>query len=297
VVTEQGLRDAIAGLVRHRRGETRAPHKVLLLLDALARASRGEPRLQAFADAEPRLKQLIARFGPPARAPRPQYPFYRLANDADGALWTLDDAGALASRRNASGDVPLTGLRKTRGGLSEAADALVRARPDVLQALAAQLLEEFPPSLREEIADEVGLQWQALGARGRPRDPGFRELVLRIYERRCAVCGYDGQLGTAQLGLEAAHVMWHAYDGPDTASNGLALCAFHHKAFDGGALGVADDQTVLVSQHVHGSAVDELLLRHVGRPLRAPIRGESRPAPEFVRWHHANVFRAPARAA
>jgi uncharacterized protein len=68
----------------------------------------------------------------------------------------------------------------------------------------------------------------------RRRDPRFREEILRIYERRCAVCGYDGRLGTTDLAIEAAHIKWHAAGGPDAAENGLALCSFHHVALEPG---------------------------------------------------------------
>jgi len=65
--------------------------------------------------------------------------------------------------------------------------------------------------------------------RRRPRDLAFRDTILRIYEYRCAVCGYDALLGTTDLGIEAAHIHWHSRGGPDTEENGVALCANHHK--------------------------------------------------------------------
>ena len=37
------------------------------------------------------------------------------------------------------------------------------------------------------------------------------------------------------FGLEAAHITWHAGDGPDLVPNGLVLCTLHHKALDRGA--------------------------------------------------------------
>lgn len=58
-----------------------------------------------------------------------------------------------------------------------------------------------------------------------------------------------------------------------------ALCTFHHKAFDRGAISLDDNRCILVSQHVRGShRVDEWLLSFLGRPLRRPQTGEPVPA-------------------
>jgi len=109
--------------------------------------------------------------------------------------------------------------------------------------------------------------------------------------------GLDGQLGSVDLGIEAAHVRWHAAGGRDAEDNGVALCSFHHKAFDRGAISLDDDRHLLVSEHVRGSTrVAELLLDFAGHPLRAPQRGHEQPAEANVHWHRREVFREPARA-
>ena len=38
------------------------------------------------------------------------------------------------------------------------------------------------------------------------------------------------------VGLEAAHIRWHQFSGPDINENGLALCSIHHRLFERGAL-------------------------------------------------------------
>jgi len=48
-------------------------------------------------------------------------------------------------------------------------------------------------------------------------------MILRIYEHRRAVCGWDAMLDNTELALEAAHIRWHAAGGTDTADNGLYL--------------------------------------------------------------------------
>src|SRR5437870_12435647 len=89
-----------------------------------------------------------------------------------------------------------------------------------------------------------------------------------------AICGYDARLGNTDLGLDAAHIKWHAAGGPDTPNNGMALCSFHHLAFDRGALSLNEDLRILVSKDVHGqNHIDQLLLRYSGKPLKdAPGR-------------------------
>src|SRR4051794_26918927 len=62
-----------------------APHKPLLLLWALGRLQRGEPRLVADRDAETPLADLLAEFGPAAPT-SPHYPFWHAVSDG---VWTL----------------------------------------------------------------------------------------------------------------------------------------------------------------------------------------------------------------
>jgi putative restriction endonuclease len=297
-VNEAQILGYVQGLVRHSSGGSRAPHKPLTLLLALGRVSRGEARLVRFEEIEELLRRLLAEYGRPTdRRPHPEYPFYRLGNDAGGALWEVPERQLLADVATASGDPPLSTLRDAHGGFAASVDAYLREHPRTLQAVAGALLEEFPASLREDLCDAVGLQWQAFVDPGRVRDPAFRGMILRIYEGRCAVCGYDGRLGGANLGIEAAHVLWHAYGGPDQADNGVALCSFHHTAFDRGAIGLDDDRRVMVSQHLSGAETHGWLTRFIGAPLNGPMRGEAPVSERNARWHRENVFRDPARAA
>lgn len=87
-----------------------------------------------------------------------------------------------------------------------------------------------------------------------PRSPKFRQEVLGAYCYRCAMCGL-------QLGLvEAAHIVPHAHPkGLDIVSNGLALCALHHRSFDTGLLYVRDDYSI----HMNSNRVRHL--RKMGR--------------------------------
>lgn len=72
-----------------------------------------------------------------------------------------------------------------------------------------------------------------------PRDPHFKESVLKAYQRTCCIC--NRQLGI----IQAAHIIPHSISGsPNTVQNGLALCIEHHKLYDDGLLLPGPAQTL-----------------------------------------------------
>jgi hypothetical protein len=77
---------------------------------------------------------------------------------------------------------------------------------------------------------------------------GFRQAVIEIYDYRCAVCGLKiNSPDSLCWEVEAAHIVPHASFGKDDIFNGIALCRFHHWAFDAGWFGVLDDYTISLS--------------------------------------------------
>lgn len=275
------------------RGDERAPHKPLLLLMALAQLQRGEGRWLRFTEIENPLRALLEEFGPPRTVIHPEYPFWRLRGDE---IWEVPEAERIQSELTAAGDAPITVLRGTdaRGGFTPSIYAFLSERSALVNRIAADLLDAaFPPTFHEALLDAVAFPWVVVPHR---RDPRFRDHILRIYERQCAICGYDGRLGRNDLGIEAAHIKWHAAGGPDEPTNGLALCSFHHVAFDRGAFSADNSLRLLISQHVLGNTeVEHLLLRFAGRELRRPQIAADEPAPEFLEWHRDQVFRGPPR--
>ncbi|MBW7881662.1 MAG: HNH endonuclease [Caldilineaceae bacterium] len=285
-----------------RKGAQRAPHKPLLLLLALAAVQRKEPRLQPYELIDGQLRKLLIEFGPPRRSYHPEYPFWRLQNDGD--FWEIPQRRELEEARSGraqSGDMPRSLLQEyhAAGGFTEPVYQLLASNPQLVNEITAKILQDnFPASLHEDILDAVGMPWvQVIGSRTE-RDPAFRDTIIRIYEHRCAVCGFDGRLGASDLALEAAHVKWYAAGGPDSEDNGLALCVLHHRLFDRGALGLDENHRILVSQHVvGGEQVLHAVTRFAGHPLRQPQPGTRRVAREYIQWHRHEVFRGPARLA
>ena len=281
-----------------KNGEKRAPHKPLLLLLALGRVLNGEDRLASYLkDIEPELGQLLQRFGPPRKALHPAIPFGRLR--ADG-LWQIPESDRLTV--TASGDFSVRELRHPdiAGGFPEAIYHVLRNASELVREAAQNLLDgHFPESLHDDIREAVGIPrtWEMRDSPIQSRDPAFRREVLREYERRCAICEFDVRLGDELIGVEAAHIKWHAAGGPDEVSNGLALCWLHHKAFDRGALGLAaagNGLKVLVSSEIHGlSQPLHWFLDFHDKPLRPPRNRRLDPKPEFINWHQREVFRKP----
>ncbi len=279
----------------------RAPHKPLLLLYALGRLQQqGQNSAMPFSEVEESLGKLLTEFGPPHKT-SPSYPFHHLTHDDAGGLWvvrTKDGAGSPGANVGA-----LRSSQATGELAPEFAQALI-ADPKLLARIAQQLLDaNWPETLHPDIAAAVGLDVSTDVASTGPakvkkrRDPAFRQQVLLAYERRCAVCGWDGRLGAESAGLEAAHVHWWNCDGPDEVANGLCLCSLHHKLLDLGAIGITPEHTVAVSaQFIAGNQTSEhLVLYFLGKPLAEPIGGFDPLDDVRITWHDEQVFKHPPR--
>lgn len=307
--------DAFENIRRAQHAGVYAPHKPLLILLALARVQRGEPRLVEFTTIDNLLKQLLAEFGPSSAAKSRHYPFWHLATDGSGALWELSGPREVL-KRPAGATPSLSELRthQVKGGFPVDIDDALRHIPGLLQAVASRVLDAyFPLTLHVDIVAILGLDLDGpsevrdampyptvdANVQRRRRDPSFRERVLRAYEYRCCVCGFDLRIGFTPAGLEAAHIQWHHVGGPDIEPNGLSLCALHHKLFDLGAFTVEpSEHRVVFSQHaISGDRGMVGELKFHGRAIHAPQQEDLLPAPEFLSWNVKYVFKAPARQA
>jgi putative restriction endonuclease len=291
-VEAEAVLGRFASLRQHQRDGQRSPHKPLLVLLALGRLAADGSSALPWSACEQALSELIAEFGPPSRTGRAQsaaYPFTRLRSDG---VWILDQdvqmdrVGPLADRH-------------VTGQFEPSVESALRADPALAQSVARSLvLSNFPETIAPDVLEAAGLDpTEVLGsangipAAPRRRNPQWRFAVLQAWDRQCAFCGYDGQLGGATAGIDAAHVRWFTFDGPDALDNGLALCALHHKLFDLGVLGLDLELQVQVSAAFSartsaGRAIYDL---H-GLPLR-PRPGTLVPAARHLEWHHREVFK------
>jgi putative restriction endonuclease len=294
----------ISRLRTYQHGERRAPHKPLLLLIAIGERIHGKEQL-TYGEVEKALMPLLKAFAPPVQnRPQPELPYWHLVSDG---LWTVEGVDALP--RQAGGFPRIGALRQTHGRLDAELATVVTTDPIGTELIIERLLEEyFPPTIHEDIMAAVGIERPAQRMlRDAPlatppvryRNPRFREDVLRAYEHQCAATGFRAALGGSYFGCEAAHVRWHAYDGPDDVANGIALEPTMHKLFDAGAWTLTDDRRILVSSEFTGSEQALSLLRDLhGKPLKDPLPGQSSVSGEFIRWHRepefGGVFRLPA---
>jgi len=290
----------VLGIRRYSRNGERAPHKPLLVLYALGRFQREGPRALEFSAVEEDLRWLLREFGPP-RATSPGYPFHHLTNDDH--LWVVETAGGGASP---GPDVGPLRARHAKGRLHPDLTAALVTDSVLLAQLARVLLDaNFAPSLHADICQRIGLDLEdaQLPAQSRTglahRDPAFRVEVLQAYEFCCAFCGYDGWLDGVGVGLDAAHVRWRTYGGPDQLGNGICLCALHHRLFDRGVVGLNNDRTITVSgRYIARAATSQsMVLQLAGKPAREPQAGLIPVQPQHIQWHTSQVFRRPARTA
>lgn len=291
---DQRIQELFSRIKIWQKGDERAPHKPLLLLYALGRLQRGQQWLP-YAEVKADVGALLQEFGPP-RTTSPLYPFRYLESDG---FWRYNPSRPekFLERELARGNI-------SGGFTPEVYQALVR-NPVLLRTVTQDLLDKhFPPSLHEDILDAVGLDLELVHEPKqtkdkRTRDPSFRDRILQAYEYRCAVCGFNVMLGTVPVALEAAHIKWHQFGGPDLEENGLALCSLHHKLFDRGAftLHLQEERYVLrVSKLAHGSGgFEEWLLRYHDQHLRQPQSPDYVPNFEYTNWHVREVFKGTAR--
>lgn len=284
------LQKNVADIKIWKKGDSRAPHKPLLLLYVLSLYKQNHPRLFNYgAEIHEPLLELLNRFGPQRDSHNPHMPFWRLKGDG---FWQLENAEQCTNPKRESKEPAVNTLIKHNvlGGLNEEAYQLLAGKPDKIDELAQQILNQhFPDSVQEVIAHRLDFP---LAEINKKRDPKFRQMVLRAYNYKCAVCGYDLRQDSIPVGLEAAHIKWKQYGGPCMVNNGLALCSLHHSAFDVGAIGLDSSLNILVSEGVNGNdIVQKLFWDFKGRPVSLPKEQKNYPHDSFVEWHLREVFR------
>ena len=120
----------------------------------------------------------------------------------------------------------------------------------------------------------------------------FRGRVVPAYSTQCAIC----RLKELRL-LDAAHILSDLEGGEPAVSNGLSLCAIHHRAFDQNLVGVSPDYVVHVSRVLReeedGPMLD--LLKHFhDAPLNVPTRAADRPNRERLEARFARFLELAA---
>ena len=255
---------------------------------------QGENRLLPYSEIDENLGNLLREFGPKQANYGTQYPFWRLQNDG---VWEITDADKIGQTR--SGDALKSDLVRydvSGGFLEDIANRLQNDSKLAFRIIQNLLDAHLPPSLHEDILQAVGIEYPLRISKRQRRDINFRANILKAYEYKCAICGFDVKLGHQPVALEASHIKWRQADGPDTEANGLALCSLHHKLFDRGAFALSVHLEVLVSDDAHGSVgFEEWLMRFHGQTINFPQRESYYPHENFIGWHIREVFKGDYR--
>ena len=276
-------------------GGERAPHKPLLILYAIGKLLRGEDRLISYTDdIEENLENLLREFGPRRDNYNPHFPFWRLQNDG---IWEVSNADKIGL--TPSGDAHITDLKNynVTGGFNETISEQLQNDSELTFEIVHSLLNaHFPPSLHEDILQTVDIELPLQAFDTRTRTSNFRKNVLRAYEYKCAICGFDVKLGDTPIALDACHIRWQKAGGPDELGNGLALCVMHHKLFDRGAFTLSKRLDILVSDDAHGTkGFKEWLKDFHTQKINFPQRQSYYPEVEFIGWHVREVFQGDYR--
>jgi putative restriction endonuclease len=105
-------------------------------------------------------------------------------------------------------------------------------------------LVEDRPAVAE--AADIRRAYVTAIVRQRLHQRSFRERVLRAYREQCALC----RLRHYEL-LDAAHIIPDPEpEGIPSVRNGIALCKFHHAAFDSLLLGITPDYAIEIRNDV-----------------------------------------------
>ena len=288
--------ERLTTLRQHQVDGKRSTNKPLLVLLALGQIESTASSAMEWSTVEAQLGALLSEFGTPSSggAPSAAYPFTRLR--ADG-VWQLsrevpnDNVGPLRSD-------PIEGSFTPE--IEQVLTQSVYARNEVARRLVES---QFPMTLIPDVLIACGLDPDAVfGASAlevslqgsRRRDPAWRRRIVESWDRSCAFCGFDGAVGGAPVGLEAAHIRWFNFGGPDDLNNGLALCSLHHKLLDRGVLGFRDPETVKVSSTYSAASEQGRRVYDLHEQKLRPRPGTKLPAQEHIGWHQEEVFKGAA---
>ena len=118
----------------------------------------------------------------------------------------------------------------------------------------------------------------------------FRQTVLSSYGVRCCI----SEINVPRL-LVASHIKpWRDFPKDRlNPQNGLCLSTLHDAAFDAGLITIDEMFTVLVSpklkRYPPSEALEDNFSRFEGIRIRLPEK-VAEPNPEFLRYHHKNIF-------
>jgi len=159
-----------------------------------------------------------------------------------------------------------------------------------------QVLEqvsEHPVEVNTELIQQISEQRQTavVQLRKKLRDTSFKARVLNAYGNRCAFSGLQLKL------VDAAHIVPVSSDGStDETSNGIALSALYHRAYDRGLVTFNEKYQTVVNENAMKKLVEfgfdggiRNFIRDIRPIINVPPAINDRPNVNFIR--EANKLR------
>ena len=219
---------------------------------------------------------------------------------ADGVLYAyragpVDQADNRALRAAAELAVPIVYFVGTRPGWYKpfypcfiVDDDPVGRRVLVTKGEMAGHFEEREPVLSE---DPIERRYAVREMRVRVHQARFRGRVIPAYTSQCAIC----RLKEERL-LDAAHIVSDAeLLGEPSITNGLSLCAIHHRAFDQNLVAVTPSYEVTVAKGLlddDDGPMLEVLKGFHGTSIHVPSRRSWRPDPDRLASRYERFLEA-----
>jgi len=132
------------------------------------------------------------------------------------------------------------------------------------------------------------------------RNRAFRQIIIEIYDIKCAVCGLKIYTpNSTQWEVEAAHIVPHSSNGKDDVFNGLALCRLHHWAFDVGWFTLDDNYKIIPSRQIENISAEFGKMGHFDfmrqllkqkQIISLPNQKRVYPHHNAIKWHRENIF-------
>lgn len=285
------------------KGTQRAPHKTLMLLLMLGQLKQGNPGSMSYREISPLFDKLLSKFANKYKKKGAQYPFYALQREG---IWQLSKAVPIQKNKKPKHS-DLHNINPA-GGFSPSVLQLFEQHPELIDVAAVVLLRnQYPDSYHQDILKVVGLSsaraetdeidlltsisdlYKVIREQN-TRDPKFRRKVLDAYNRQCAICGYDISIA-GNPSVEAAHILWHAYKGPNKVHNGISLCPTHHNAFDRGGITIQNNFRLRVSERASSDSESKYLEQYQDKALVClPASRRDYPKEDYLEWHREEVF-------
>lgn len=152
------------------------------------------------------------------------YPLYVFWKTPEEELWRYEGLGTVVRSDLVLRDNRLVALFRIRRLDVASSEDANEAEAEVERVFEAESLPE--PAL-EQADDRRRASFTRL------RNRAFAERIKRQYGYACAVCGAQWWDARGRPEVEAAHVHPRGLNGADDPRNALAMCRFHHWAFDG----------------------------------------------------------------